>query len=135
MFEHGDFEVHVKAPVVYGIPISAFNAEGTQAYYDAVYKAAEGLDQWILFENPQASAALTQEAMNCVLRNYHTLSASGCVGISLQISNVIARILRSQDLTKLDIPFKASTNQIELGKFVEGLVNEIESTEHNAKAG
>jgi hypothetical protein len=135
MRAHGEYEIHVKDPVVYGIPLTSFNPEGVDQYFAEIIQSAAPLKQWVLFENPQTEAALTMEAVNRVLTQYQSLSKHGCVGIALQLSNVIARVLQHQEtISEMDIPFIASRNQIELSHFVGSIAESIEANVTNVSS-
>jgi len=127
MQSEGDFEIYVKSPVIYGIPLTTLDSNDLDRYYQAIIDAADSMDQWILFENPQTNAATTNIAMETTLKHYQQLSLHGCTGIALLLANAIARVVRyEKELANLPIPFTASKNQIELARFVEGLVDKID---------
>ena len=124
---HQPFDIHLNTPVLFGMPNTTFNAQEVTDYFKAVLETASGLSQWVYFEHPQADAVLTNDGVEAFLAHYQILSDHGCIGIALQASNVIARVLRfEQELTDLPIPFLASRNQIELSKFVGNLAQSIE---------
>ena len=128
MQNNGDFEIYVKSPVIYGIPLITMDSSDLDRYYAAIVQAAESMDKWILFENPQINAATTTLAMETTLSHYQKLSTQGCSGIALLMLHAIARVVRyEKELASLPIPFMASKNQIELARFVEGLVLDIEA--------
>ena len=128
MQHEGDFEIYVKSPVIYGIALTTLDEADLDRYYESIMQAAQSMDEWILFENPQANAATTNSAMNNTLEHYRQLKVHGCTGIALLLSNAVARIVRyEKELASLPIPFTASKNQIELARFVETLVTSIET--------
>lgn len=123
MKAHGDFEIYIKDPVIFGMPKSLFNPAGVDNYFNAITCAAKAMDTWVYFEVPQTNAVYTDAALNSVLAQYQSLAERGCQGIVLQLSNVVARILQKQsELDQLSIPFLASKNQIEIGNFVSALL-------------
>lgn len=123
MKAHGDFEIYLSEPVIFGMPKSLFNPTGVDNYFNAIACAAESMPNWVYFEVPQNHAVYTDAALKNVLKHYQKLADHGCTGIVLQLSNVVARVLQhQQQLDELPIPFLASKNQIEIGKFVEELM-------------
>jgi hypothetical protein len=127
MTPHRPYDIHLNPPVLFGMPNAAFNEQDVTDYFTAVLENAQGLSQWVYFEHPQTETVLTNDAVEAFLEHYQSLADHGCIGIALQASNVIARVLRfEQELTELPIPFLASRNQIELSRFVGNLAQSIE---------
>ena len=96
MQNDGDFEIYVKSPVIYGIPLVTMDTNDLDRYYGAIVQAAESMEQWVLFENPQTHSATTNIAMETTLKHYQQLSAHGCTGIALLMLHAIARVVRHE---------------------------------------
>lgn len=128
MAPQGEFEIHVQAPVIFTVAKSPFNPEGVKRMYDAVLDAAQTMDAWILFEQPQSTAVFPGDATRAIVENYQELSQQGCAGIALSLSNVVARFLTSPNaMAGVNVPFMASRNPIELSHFVSQHAENIET--------
>ena len=124
-----EFEVHVQAPVVYGIPRTAFTAEVAEQYFQTIKDAARELGQWILFEHPQSTVTLANIDTDLVIQHYSQLAQQGCAGIAVLVNQAIVGAVRKpQALSHLPIPFQASRNPIELSHFVESLIAQFQDS-------
>ncbi len=120
------FDIYVIDRVVFGVPMQSMTIPDVNDYFQAIIHSSSNLTQWVLFENPQTTAIYTIEASAVIIKNYQKLTNHGCVGIALQLSNIVARFIRNPTMASMEIPFLASMNQIELAHFVSNIADEIE---------
>lgn len=124
-----DFDIIDKAPVIFGVAKTTFNQTRLSNYYSAVIDAAEGYDQWILYEHPLSAAVIVNLDAEEIREQYQRLVENGCIGVAYLISPSAHRMLISpNEDNHPGMRFKASANRIVLSHFVEELVTQIEGT-------
>lgn len=103
---HGHFELSLEGCIVHCHYSDGFNQAGIQELANAVLSIASSLERWVLFQHPDPSAGITNDAIETMMDSYLAFQQAGCLAAAVVENSPFVYAGKGRQPEALTMPIK-----------------------------
>ena len=88
---YGTYRLNLKEQMVYCEYFDGCNIAGVKSITDAILALTSELDSWVLYQKPDASAGIANDAIVTMMDGYVAFQNAGCKAVALVDNSIFVR--------------------------------------------
>lgn len=85
---HGNYSLSVDGQMIHCNYSQGFNIEGVKKLTEDILALVSYLDEWVLFQNPDESAGIAENAITEMMSSYVKLQNAGCKAVAIVANSI-----------------------------------------------
>ncbi|MAD77367.1 MAG: hypothetical protein CML20_21795 [Rheinheimera sp.] len=85
---HGNYSLSVDGQIIHCNYSQGFNIEGVRKLTDDILALVSYLDEWVLFQKPDKSAGIAENAITEMMSSYVKLQHAGCKAVAIVANSI-----------------------------------------------
>jgi len=115
---HGEYSLSLQGQLVICDYSEGFNRTGVIALRDNILELVKPLKKWVLFQRPQPSAGVTQDAIGDMYQAYVRLQHAGCLAVGIVDNSIFVHAGNFPKNGELQIPIQINKDEAQLLAFL-----------------
>ncbi|WP_372628045.1 hypothetical protein [Arsukibacterium sp.] len=103
---HGNYTLSVDGKIIHCDYSQGFNIEGVKKLTYDILELASGMEEWGLFQNPDESAGIVDNAIKEMMSSYVKLQNAGCRAVAIVENSIFVHAGVRYHPTELTIPIR-----------------------------